>query len=67
MLINLCAQPQENSYLSVKLADMVGKQDKTPQLNIFDTPLKNFINLEHELCELSRRIDWESKLLRNYR
>ncbi len=38
---------------------MVGKQDKTPQLNIFDTPLKRFINLEHELCILSKRIDWD--------
>jgi len=43
-----------------KLADMVGKQDKTPQLSIFDTPLKRFINLEHELCILSARIDWDS-------
>ena len=42
------------------LADMIGKQDKTPQLNIFDTPIKNFINLNHELCELSHRLDWES-------
>ena len=43
-----------------KLADMVGKQNKTPQLSIFDTPLKSFINLEHELCILSGRIDWDS-------
>ncbi len=43
-----------------KLADMVGKQNKTPQLSIFDTPLKRFINLEHELCILSERIDWDS-------
>jgi len=43
-----------------KLADMVGKQSKTPQLSIFDTPLKRFINLEHELCILSRQIDWDS-------
>ena len=43
-----------------KFADMVGKQDKTPQLSIFDTPLKRFINLEHELCILSERIDWDS-------
>ena len=42
------------------LADMIGKQDKTPQLSIFDTPIKNFINLDHELCELSHRIDWET-------
>ena len=39
---------------------MVGKQDRTPQLSIFDTPIERFINLEHELCILSKRIDWES-------
>lgn len=39
---------------------MVGKQDKSPQLSIFDTPLERFINLEHELCILSRQIDWNS-------
>lgn len=37
---------------------MVGKQDNTPQLSIFDTPLERFINLEHELCVLSKQIDW---------
>lgn len=39
---------------------MVGKQNKTPQLSIFDTPLEKFINLEHELCILSGQIDWDS-------
>ena len=39
---------------------MVGKQDNTPQLSIFDTPLERFINLEHELSVLSGRIDWDS-------
>lgn len=39
---------------------MVGKQDKAPQLSIFDTPLERFINLEHELCILSGQIDWDS-------
>ncbi len=39
---------------------MVGKQDKTPQLTIFDTPLERFINLDHELCILSKKIDWDS-------
>lgn len=39
---------------------MVGKQDKAPQLSIFDTPLERFINLEHELCILSKQIDWGS-------
>lgn len=43
-----------------KLVDMVGKQDKSPQLSIFDTPLKRFINLNHELCILSEKIDWDS-------
>ena len=38
---------------------MVGKQDNTPQLSIFDTPLERFINLEHELSVLSGRIDWD--------
>lgn len=39
---------------------MVGKQDRTPQLSIFDTPLERFINLEHELCILSKKIDWDT-------
>lgn len=39
---------------------MVGKQDEAPQLSIFDTPLERFINLEHELCILSKQIDWDS-------
>ncbi len=37
---------------------MVGKQDNTPQLRIFDTPIERFINLDHELCVLSKQIDW---------
>ena len=41
-----------------KFVDMVGKQDNTPQLSIFDTALERFINLEHELCVLSKKIDW---------
>ncbi len=45
--------------LVIKLADMVGKQDNTPQLSIFDTPLEKFINLKHELCVLSKHIDWD--------
>jgi len=39
---------------------MVGKQDSSLQLNIFDTPLEKFINLGHELCILSNKIDWDS-------
>lgn len=38
---------------------MIGKQDTTPQISIFDTPLERFINLDHELCVLSKQIDWE--------
>ncbi len=38
---------------------MVGKQDNTPQLRIFDTPIERFINLDHELCVLSKQIDWD--------
>ena len=36
---------------------MVGKQDNTPQLSIFDTALERFINLEHELSVLSKKIN----------
>jgi IS5 family transposase len=39
---------------------MIGKIDKTPQLNIFEVPLIQFINMKHELVELSRQIDWEA-------
>lgn len=48
------------STLDINLADMVGKQDNTPQLSIFDTPLEKFINLKHELCVLSKQIDWDN-------
>ena len=38
---------------------MVGKIDKTPQLNMFQTPLKQFIKDKHELVLLSQKIDWD--------
>jgi IS5 family transposase len=38
---------------------MIGKTDKEPQLNIFKTPLVQFIDVNHELCLLSKKIDWE--------
>ena len=38
---------------------MVGKIDKTPQLSLFEIPLINFINTEHELVILAHKIDWE--------
>jgi IS5 family transposase len=39
---------------------MVGKIDKTPQLDLFRVPLVSFIQKNHELCLLARKIDWES-------
>ena len=38
---------------------MVGKIDKTPQLNIFKVPLLSFIREDHELCLLSKKISWD--------
>jgi len=38
---------------------MIGKTDKEPQLNIFRTPLKQFIDITHELCLLAKKIDWD--------
>jgi transposase, IS5 family len=42
-----------------KLVEMVGKKEKNPQLNIFQVPLKQFINESHELIQLSGKINWE--------
>ena len=39
---------------------MIGKTDKTPQLNMYQVPLLQFINKEHELFQLSERIDWDN-------
>lgn len=39
---------------------MIGKKEKTPQLNMFQIPLKQFINESHGLVQLSKKIDWES-------
>lgn len=39
---------------------MVGKLPKTHQLDFFQTPLVNFIDMDHELVQLSHRINWES-------
>jgi IS5 family transposase len=38
---------------------MIGKTDKKPQLNIFKIPLNQYIDLNHELCLLSKKIDWD--------
>lgn len=46
-------------FLIKTLQKMIGKTDKTPQLNIFKIPLNQFINLKHQLCLLSKKIDWD--------
>jgi transposase, IS5 family len=38
---------------------MIGKIEKTPQLEIFKIPLVHFIKEDHELVLLSKKIDWE--------
>ena len=38
---------------------MIGKTDKTPQLNMYQVPLVQFINKEHELYQLAERINWD--------
>jgi transposase, IS5 family len=38
---------------------MIGKTEKIPQLNLFEVPLTNFINIQHELVILSKKIDWD--------
>ncbi len=45
--------------LQKNLVEMIGKIDKTPQLEMFKVPLKQFIKEDHELVLLSKRIDWE--------
>ncbi|MCK5170870.1 MAG: IS5 family transposase [Bacteroidales bacterium] len=48
---------------------MIQKLDKTPQLEIFKTPIKHFINENHELILLSKKINWddlEDKLEKYY-
>ena len=39
---------------------MIKKIDKTPQLEMFKTPLEHFIKENHQLVLLSKRIDWDS-------
>jgi IS5 family transposase len=38
---------------------MIGKIDKTPQLEMFKVPLKQFIKEDHELVLLAKKINWE--------
>ena len=38
---------------------MIGKTDKSPQLHMYQVPIIQFINKEHELYQLSERINWD--------
>lgn len=38
---------------------MIGKIDKSPQLNMYQVPLIQFINKDHELYILAERINWD--------
>ena len=50
---------QGYSEIEVKPCKMLGKTDKTPQFSMYQVPLIQFLNMEHELCQLSERIDWD--------
>ena len=39
---------------------MVQKIDKNPQLDAFQIPLMHFIKNDHELVQLSKKIDWDT-------
>lgn len=39
---------------------MIGKTDKSPQLNMYQVPIVQFINKNHDICQLSKRINWEN-------
>jgi len=39
---------------------MVGKLEKNPQLSVFKTPLIQFIDIQHPMCVLANKIDWNS-------
>jgi len=38
---------------------MIGQKEKNPQLNMFRIPLIQFIDEDHEVVQLSRKIDWQ--------
>jgi len=42
-----------------KPGKMINKIPKQPQLEMYQTVLVNFINLNHELCQLANKIDWD--------
>ena len=39
---------------------MIGKTEENPQLNMYQIPLVNVINMQHELVLLAQSIDWKS-------
>ncbi len=38
---------------------MLSKTEKNPQLNLLEIPLIHYINQEHELCRLAKKINWD--------
>ena len=50
---------QAYSEIRVKPCKMIGKTDKTSQLHMYQVPLIQFINKDHELYQLAERIDWD--------
>ena len=50
---------QDFPDIVIKPCKMIGKTDKTPQLNIYEVPLVQFINKNHELCQLAEKINWD--------
>ena len=45
--------------IEVKPCKMLGKTDKTPQLNMYQVPLIQFIDKSHELCQVAEQIGWD--------
>jgi transposase, IS5 family len=39
---------------------MLGKSDKNPQLNLDEVPMLHFIDPDHELCRLAKKINWDN-------
>jgi IS5 family transposase len=58
MIFNLL-NCKDFATLLQNLAEMIGKIEKNPQLEIFKVPLKQFIKENHELVLLSKKINWE--------
>jgi len=50
---------QGSSEIGLKPCKMIGKTDKSPQLHMYQVPIIQFINKEHELYQLSERINWD--------